>query len=153
MNLVLRNGFPVSTALRSSSYGRPLERLMDNMLEEFLAPWENQDPAVSSPRMNVIENDQAFIVEADVPGVAKEDIRLAVDNRRVSIEAEVKHEAAPREGDNILHSERIISKFSRSFTLPTEVDENKADARLENGVLTLTLPKRQAAQPKKISVQ
>ncbi|MGB7480931.1 MAG: Hsp20/alpha crystallin family protein, partial [Burkholderiaceae bacterium] len=115
---------------------------MDNMLEEFLAPWENQESGISSPRMNVVENDQAFVVEADMPGVAKEDIKLSVDNRRVSIEGEVKRESSQKDGQNVLHSERLISRFSRSFTLPAEVDENRADARLENGVLILTLPKK-----------
>lgn len=153
MNLVLRNGFPVSRAMRSAAFNSPLERLMDNMLEEFLAPWENQESGISSPRMNVVENDQAFVVEADMPGVAKEDIKLSVDNRRVSIEGEVKRESSQKDGQNVLHSERLISRFSRSFTLPAEVDENRADARLENGVLILTLPKKEATLPKKIAVQ
>lgn len=153
MNLVLRNGFPVSRSLRPGTYNSPFERLMDNMFEEFLAPLESQESAISTPRMNVVENDQAFIVEADMPGVAKEDIKLSVDNRRVSIEGEVKRETTQKDGQNMLHAERVISKFTRSFTLPAEVDENRADAKLENGVLTLTLPKKEATQPKKIAVQ
>lgn len=153
MNLVLRNGFPVSRMFRAGSYDQPLERLMDSMLEGFLTPRESQGFTTASPRMNVIENDQGFVVQADIPGVAKEDIKLSVDSRRVSIEGEVKREMTPKEGENLLHSERVISKFSRSFTLPSEVDENRADAKLENGVLTLTLPKKEPAQPKKITVQ
>jgi len=150
MNLVLRNGFPVSRALRPVAFNGSLERLMDSMFEEFLAP---QESGISSPRMNVIENDQGFVVEADMPGVAREDIKLSVDNRRVSIEGEVKRESTQKDGQNLLHSERLVSKFSRSFTLPAAVDENRAEARLENGVLRLTLPRKEAAQPKKITVQ
>lgn len=153
MNLVLRNGFPVSATFRPQAYGQPLERLMDSMFEEFLGPWERQDGTVSSPLMDVVENEQGFVVQADMPGVAKEDVRLTVENRRVLIDAEVRRETTRKEGENLLHSERVVSKFSRSFTLPAEVDESRADARLENGVLTLTLPKKEAAQPKKIVVQ
>ena len=153
MNLVLRNGIPAPRALRSGPYNEPFERLMDSMFEEFLAPWENQESVITNPRMDIVENERAYVVQTDIPGVAKKDIRLSVDHRRVSIEAEVKRETSQTAGENILHAERMISKFTRSFTLPTEVDENQADAKLENGVLTLTLPKKEAALPKKIAVQ
>jgi len=153
MNLVLRNEIPTPRALRSSPYSGPFERLMDSIFEDFLTPWENRESVITSPRMDIAENERAYVVQADIPGVAKEDIRLSVDHRRVSIEAEVKRETSQKEGENILHAERMISKFTRSFTLPAEVDENQADAKLENGVLTLTLPKKEAALPKKIAVQ
>ncbi|HEV7619641.1 MAG TPA: Hsp20/alpha crystallin family protein [Burkholderiaceae bacterium] len=155
MNLVLRNrdGFPIPFSLRPAAFDRPIERLIDSMFEDFLAPASAQDALVSAPRINVAETDNAYEVEAELPGAAKEDVKIAIDKQRVSIEAEVKRDSERKEGETVIHAERVVRKFVRSFTLATEVDDTRAAAKLENGVLKLTLPKKERAQPRQITIQ
>ena len=154
MNLALRNrdGFPVPFSLRPAAFDRPIERLIDSMFEDFLAPASAQDALVSAPRINMAETDNAYEVEAELPGAAKEDVKIAIDKQRVSIEAEVKRDSERKEGE-VIHAERVVRKFVRSFTLGTEVDDTRAVAKLENGVLKLTLPKKERAQPRQITIQ
>ena len=135
-------------------------RLVENMFEEMFAPFTHggalsQWPAEGtiSPRLNVSETDKAFEVQAELPGVKKEDVKVAVEHQRVTIEGETKREQEQREGENVLYTERSASKFMRSFMLPVEVDEASAEARMENGILTLTLPKKQGSEATRISIQ
>lgn len=155
MNVVLRNrnGFPLPRAFASSVFEHPFERLVDSMLDDFVTTGTGAAASTLAPRIDVTETPQAFLVEAEVPGVAKDDVRISVDGKRISFEAEVKRATEQKEGESLIHSERIVQKFTRSFTLPVEVDDDRAEARLENGILRLTLPKKQAVQPKQIAVQ
>jgi HSP20 family protein len=157
MNLVLRsrNGYPTPYVSRSPVFDRSVANLIDGLFDDFLAPRQlgSQEPAVSSPRIEVIENEKAYEVRAELPGVTKENVRLSVDGQVVSIEAEVKRAEERKEGETVLHSERVVSKFARSFTLPVELDEAGAAAKLELGVLTLTLPKKAQKQPTQIAIQ
>ena len=79
-----------------------------------------------------------------MPGVAKDDIKVAIDGRRVDVSAEVKKESETKDGERVVHRERSASSWSRSFTLPTELDQDASNAKLENGVLTLVLGKTRA---------
>ncbi|MES2902020.1 MAG: Hsp20/alpha crystallin family protein [Pseudomonadota bacterium] len=99
------------------------------------------------------ESDKSFKVQAELPGLRKEDVKVAIERQRVTIEGESKQENEQREGENILYSERRASKFLRSFMLPSEVDEASAQARMENGVLSLTLPKKQGSEATRIPIQ
>lgn len=155
MNLILRNrdGFPVPVAFRNTAFDRPFEQLFNSMYEDFLAPASAQESFMASPRINVVEKNDAYEIEAEVPGVTKDDVKIAIDNRHVSIEAEVKRESERKEGEAVIHAERVVKKFTRSFTLAAEVDDARAVAKLENGVLTLTLPKKEEKQPKQIRIQ
>ncbi len=159
MNIIRRNNSPLST-YRPTSFDDPFERLVENVFENFFAPFTPysslsrlEADTMVSPRLNVVETDKAFVVEAELPGVAKEDIKVAVDNRRVTLEAEAKRETAQKEDENVVYAERSVRKFARSFTLPTDVDDTNAQAKLENGILTLTLPKKEPAQAKKLTIQ
>ena len=152
MNLIVRNrnGYPLSGSLRSTVFGN----LLDTMLDDFLSPAAagTQDAAFS-PRIDVVENDKGYQIEADLPGVAKNDLKVTVDGPRVTIEAEVRRETERKEGETVMHSERVVRKYARSFELPHEVDDTSAVAKLDNGVLTLTLPKKQAAQSRLLTIQ
>lgn len=108
-----------------------------------------------TPRMKVevTEKDGAYVVNADLPGVKKEDIQVAIDGAQLTLSAEVKREKEIAEGERLLHSERVYSRVSRSFALPQELDEAKAEAKFRDGVLELTLPKKAAAARKAITIQ
>jgi HSP20 family protein len=153
MNLVLRNGFPLPVRVHQRAFNAPLDRVLNGVFEDFFSPLPRQESAIFTPRLSVVETANAYQVEAELPGVRKEDIKISVDNRQVTIEAESKDETKKNEGENVIYAERTARKFSRSFSLPTEVDEERAEARLENGVLLLTLPKKEEMQPKQITVQ
>ncbi len=159
MNLIRRTPSALS-GYRPRSMDDQFGRLVENMFEEMFAPfthsgalaqWSNE--GVLSPRINVSETDKAFAVQAELPGVNKEDVKVAIEHQRVTIEAEAKREQEQREGENVLYTERSASKFMRSFMLPVEVDEASAEARMENGILTLTLPKKQGNAATRIAIQ
>ncbi len=107
------------------------------------------------PRMkvDVAESDGAYVVTAELPGVRKEDIQVAIDGAQVTLGAEVKREKETRADERVLHTERVYGKVSRSFTLPAELDEAKAEAKFRDGVLELRLPKKAAAARKAITIQ
>ena len=88
-----------------------------------------------------------------MPGVKKEDIHVVVDGNQVSISAEVKQEKEVKEGERVLRSERYFGKVTRSFQLGQEIDDAKAAAKFNDGVLELTLPKREASPNKRLTVE
>lgn len=162
MNIVRRNTSPLSVYRPPSLIGDQFGRLVENIVEDFFSPVDRYSlasrldtgEASASPRINLSETDKDFEVEAELPGVKKEDIKVSVDDkRRVTIEAEAKRESAQTEGENVVYAERSFRKYARSFTLPVDVDDGAAQAKYEDGVLTLTLPKSAAAQPKQLTVQ
>jgi HSP20 family protein len=104
-------------------------------------------------RMDVTEDDKAYKVHAEIPGVKKEDIHVNIDGNQVLISAEVKNEKEVKEGEKLLRSERYYGSVSRAFSLAQDVDDGAAVAKYNNGVLELTLPKKAAASTKKLVVQ
>jgi HSP20 family protein len=110
-------------------------------------------PTEPEIRMDVSEDEKAYHVKADIPGVSKEDIKIDIDGAQVSITAEVKKEKEEKKGSTVLRSERYYGQQFRSFTLRHEVDQAKAEARYANGVLELTLPKKTATEVKHLTVQ
>ena len=112
----------------------------------------NQQQAPSI-KMDVKEQGENYLVHAELPGVKKEDIHVVVDGNQVSISAEVKQEKEVKEGDRVLRSERYFGKVSRSFQVGQEIDDSKAAAKFNEGVLELTLPKRAASPNKRLTVE
>ncbi len=104
-------------------------------------------------KMDVKENDSAYTVHADIPGVKKDDIHVSIEGNQVSISAETKTEKEEKEGEKVLRSERYVGKIARSFTLAHDVDEAQAQAKYSDGVLELTLPKKAAGASKKLVIQ
>ena len=137
----------------------PFNELVDDLFKGFLVrplAYDGRgDGAAILPRakVDVAEKNGAYLVAAELPGVKKEDIHVSIDGAQVTLEAEVKREKEATKDERVLHSERVYGKVSRSFTLPQEVDETKADAKFRDGVLELTLPKKTAAARKQISIQ
>ena len=104
-------------------------------------------------KMDMKEDDKAYIVHADIPGVKKEDIQVSIDGNRVSISAESKMEKEEKEGEKVLRSERYCGKVARSFTLLHDVDEAQAQAKYSDGVLELTLPKKAGTATRKLEIK
>lgn len=102
-------------------------------------------------RIDVDEDDTSFRVSAEIPGVDKDDISVTVEGGQVSISAELKRESYGKD-QNRIHSERSFGRAFRSFSLPCEVDQEKAEARYEKGVLHLTLPKRPNGSSRRIAI-
>ena len=156
MNLVRRGSTPLST-YRPGAVEDQFGRLVESMFEDFFAPLAQgnrwSDTNASIPRLDLTESEDAYEVQAEMPGVEKEDLKVAIDHQRVSIEGECRKATERREGENVVYSERSARKFMRSFTLPTEVDDATAQARLENGVLHLTLPKKQGSPVRRLEIQ
>jgi HSP20 family protein len=104
-------------------------------------------------KMDIKEDDNGYTIHADIPGVKKEDIHVSIEGNQVSISAESKVEKEEKKGEKVLRSERYVGKVARSFTLANDMDESKAQAKYNDGVLELTLPKKAAGTAKKLAIQ
>ena len=130
--------------------------LFDDFFKElspgfFVKPLHG-DPLPAQIKVDVKESADAYTVHAEVPGVSKDDIHVSVDGNVVTLRAEVKQQDAKTEGERVLRSERYFGEVSRSFQLAVDVDEAKAAAKYDNGVLTLTLPKKRGNGSKRLKV-
>ena len=125
---------------------------IDDLFRGFCRPVRAGREAVSI-KLDVAEKDDAYVVRAEIPGVAKDDIQVSIEGNQVTIGAEVKRESEKKEGERVLHSERYVGSAFRSFTLPAELDEAASAARYDNGVLELTLAKRPALAGRKLRIQ
>ncbi len=103
--------------------------------------------------MDVTEQNGAYLVKAEIPGVGKDDIQVSIEGNQVTIGAEVKREKDVKDGERVLRSERYYGSVYRGFTLPVEVDEAASEAKYENGVLQLKLVKKPANTGRKLTVQ
>lgn len=126
----------------------------DDLFRGFLRPvrFEGQTQQMQI-KMDVKENDKAYTVHAEIPGVKKEDIHVTIEGNQVSISAEVKKEKEEKEGDKVLRCERYYGKVYRSFSLGQDVDEATSVAKYNDGVLDLTLPKKATSSAKKLAIQ
>lgn len=107
--------------------------------------------ATFAPRFNVVETPEAFIAEADLPGVAEEDVSVTLDGKVLTISGK-REEREEREGDKVHVVERFSGTFTRTFTLPETIDGEAISANLAGGVLTVTIPKTPEVLPRKIPV-
>lgn len=110
-------------------------------------------PNPAQIKVDVRESDTAYTVQAEIPGVPKEDIHVSLDGGVVTVSAEVKQEDSQSRDEKVLRTERYYGSVSRSFQLPAEVDSTKAEAKYDNGVLKLTLPKRQGSGAQRLTIR
>lgn len=128
-------------------------RNIDDLLKDFrLTPTLRGVESEPRIRMDVSETDQAYLVKAEIPGVQKDDIKVAIEGNQVSITAEVKKEEEKKSG-SMIRSERYYGQQYRSFTLPQEVDDTKAEAKYQDGMLELTLPKKPGTGGKQLAIK
>lgn len=141
------------------AYQLTRNNLFDDLFKEFapgffIKPLHGEPlPTASQIRIDVKESDSAYTVQAEVPGVPKEDIHVSIDGGVVTLRAEVKQHDSQTEGEKTLRSERYYGAVSRSFQLPQDIDQAAAKAKYDNGVLTLTLPKKQAGAAQKLTIE
>jgi HSP20 family protein len=130
----------------------PFQGLFDQVFDGFFARPVVRRAVAPRIKLDVAEQDGAFKVLAEIPGVKKEDIQVTIDGDQVSITAEVGSEKEEKDGERVVYSERYRGKVSRAFRLADEVDEAQAEAKYADGVLELRLPKKAAATSYQITV-
>jgi HSP20 family protein len=113
---------------------------------------ETRTPASTQFRIDVSENDKEYHVLAEMPGVRKEEISITINGNEVIVSAEVKHEKYVKNGITMLRAERYYGKIQRELAFSEEIDEAQAQATYTDGVLELTLPKKNGTAAKKIAV-
>lgn len=118
----------------------------------FVRPVQD-DRLPAQIRVDVKETPVAYTLDAEVPGVAKDDIQITIEGNVVTLRAEIKQEEAQRDGERVLRSERYRGAVSRAFQLPQDIDEAASKARYDNGVLHLTLAKKTAPSGQRLTIE
>jgi len=118
-----------------------------------MRPFAMETETPSLIKIDLTENDTTYTVRAEIPGMKKEDVKVQVDGNRVSISAETKQEKEEKEGDRVICRELYQGSSYRNFTLSGDVDESRAQAKFENGVLELTLPKKNGKTAKQLEIK
>ena len=110
-------------------------------------------PAPSQIKVDVKESDKAYTVQAEVPGVPKDDIHVSIEGNVVTLRAEVKQQDSQTQDEKVLRTERYYGSVARSFQLPGDIDQGHAKAKYDNGVLTLTLPKKLGGGSQRLAIE
>jgi HSP20 family protein len=119
------------------------DRLFDDAFDRLFGGSRAGVPAEArAPAIDVVETESQYTVTVDLPGVARGDVKVSIDGKRVSIEAQSGASAEKTDGERVVYSERPAARFARSFTLPLEIDQAASQAKLDNGVLSLVLAKK-----------
>jgi len=128
----------------------------DSLFENALEPWFRETEPFGDerfvPAVDIKETDDKYLIEAELPGIKKEDVHIEVKDGVLTLRGERKHEEEKSEG-NYTRIERAYGQFQRSFTLPVNVEEDKISASYKDGVLAIELPKGEKAKPKQIEVK
>lgn len=128
----------------------------DDLFRGFFVRPVGLEPEASTPptiKMDVREQEGAYLVHAELPGVRKEDIHVTIDGNQVTLSAEVRQNKETKDGERVLRSERYYGKVARSFQLAQDIDDNQATARFTDGILELALPKRAASASKRLTIE
>lgn len=124
-----------------------IDRLIDNFFGSAI-----DTTNVPYPPIEVVEDAEAFIAKADLPGFAKDDIKITLQDNILTIHGQRKTEKEHKD-KNVIRSERYYGEFLRTITLPSAVDTSKIRAEQKNGVLTLTLPKKETAKARTVDIK
>lgn len=125
--------------------------LFDRFFENDLFDWSNRNYSTTDttlPSVNIKESSADFEVELAAPGFIKSDFKIELNNDMLTISSEKKIENETREGQQFARREFSYQSFTRSFSLPNSADSEKIKARYENGILRVTIPKKEEARPK-----
>jgi HSP20 family protein len=132
---------------------QPSTDLFRPFLDDMMAPFGRMGSSMRVPDTDVIESENEIRVVCELPGMRTEEVELSLENNVLTISGEKQEERqSGREGDNYHLSERRWGRFSRSFVLPREVNQEQIKAQFENGVLTVTIPKNEKARRRRIEI-
>lgn len=142
----LTKWYPTRSPL--SDFSRRMNSILNTLSEE------EEEPSVYSfdPAIDIQENGDKFELTAELPGVDKKDVNISVNEDVLTISGE-KKKTVEKEDAQCYRSERMFGKFERSFRLPDEVDQDKIEAKYENGILHLTIPKTEESKPKEREIK
>lgn len=131
-----------------------LQQRINRMFDEIFPPAEPSGLKMNawSPSVDIYEQPEALVIEAELPGLSKKDVSVKLENNTLTIQGERKL-AHEDKRENYHRIERAYGSFVRSFTLPSNVDTEKINAEFKDGVLHITLPKREEAKPREIEVK
>lgn len=129
-----------------------MDRWMDRMLNQFWGGQSGETYFGAMPATDVEETENEIVVKAELPGFSPDQIDIRLEGNVLTLKGQVSSEQERKDEGQVHLRERRMSSFQRSFSLPTSVDPDKAEANFENGVLTLTLPKREDARARRIAV-
>ncbi|MBW2145868.1 MAG: Hsp20/alpha crystallin family protein [Deltaproteobacteria bacterium] len=130
-----------------------LHREMDRMFGRFFGDWFSSEPALGkwSPMVDLSETTDNLVVRVEVPGMSPKDIQISLVGNTLSIKGEKKQEKKEKE-ENFYRVERSYGSFSRSISLPCDIEQDKVDAAYKDGILTITMPKSETAKAKEIKI-
>jgi HSP20 family protein len=129
---------------------------MREIFDAFMHPQWMSDMGMGQMggiKLDLVEKDKNYIVYAEIPGFKKEDIDIEVDGHTVTISADTQRSVEHKSGENYIMRERHVGRIERSFTLEHFVDEGEVEAKYSDGVLEITLPKKNGGRTKHINVQ
>ncbi|AOJ72531.1 MULTISPECIES: Hsp20/alpha crystallin family protein [Burkholderia] len=130
----------------------PVSDLFQGLFRPLRSMVDVEEEKLASMKIDVTENDQSYIVKAELPGVDKNDINVQIEGNTVSINAKVERNKELKEGERVIRRERYSGEFGRTFSLANEIDRDAAVAQYQDGVLSLTLPKKATAEKKKLAI-
>ncbi|KUK52484.1 MAG: Heat shock protein Hsp20 [Marinimicrobia bacterium 46_47] len=139
------------TLMRRYPMLRERRNLVDDFFESFLDSFNSMSNVNWSPSVDLEETKNDYIIHAELPGMNKKDIDISVENDILTISGE-KKERVQTKDSNCLISEIMSGHFSRSFRLPAQINSEKIEAKWDNGVLVVKIPKSEVAKPKKIQI-
>lgn len=148
---LMRRNFPDTPAFWQSPF-RAMERFLDDdffAMDRFMRPFTEEEHWL--PAIDVREEDDEFVVSADLPGLSKNEVEVTVEDNRLTISGERKWEDEEKK-DRYHRIERAYGKFCRMLTLPTAVLADKVKATFKDGILNVSVPKAEAVKPRKIDV-
>jgi HSP20 family protein len=131
---------------------RPAESILNPFFEDFLRSELPTQEADLIPRCDVLERKNDYVIYAELPGAVKENLKVEYQNHLLTISGQ-KKPVLHQDSERFYRTERLYGTFSRSFRVGEEIDTGKINAEYENGVLEVTLPKTEKAQPKTVDIQ
>jgi HSP20 family protein len=159
------------TVRRESPFSlfQEMDRMFNEMQRNFFNDWNwpfgrrrtrpfslvirEDEPIFRTPLANITEEDDAFAITAELPGLDKGDIEITIQDGTLEIKGEVKEEKKEEKEGELVRREYRSSSYYRAFSLPDNIDENKIDANLEKGILKLKIPKVEPAVPEKKKIE
>ncbi len=134
-----------------NNYRTPMVTPFDSLFSSMLGDWGLSPTKV--PPVDITETEKAYILEAELPGYKQEDVKVNIEKHVLRLSSAKQTTKEEKDGEKLLICERRTQSFERAFSLPEDVDEAKIEGEFSNGVLTVTLPKKEVVQPKSIDVK